>query len=60
MDSMIDCPCGHSIAWHAHAGCADDHCRCRLNRNDVLEAAIAAVRRELAASAPFEVYATAE
>jgi hypothetical protein len=47
MESLVFCPCGHSLARHEWDGCAGDRsesCGCTLDRRSALEAAIDSVR----------------
>lgn len=38
LESLVQCPCGHSIGFHSGSGC--QNCDCFANRDDVLEADI--------------------
>ena len=47
MDTLVTCPCGHTLASHDTEGCFGErlrHCHCRRNRTAALEAAIGAVQ----------------
>jgi hypothetical protein len=47
METLVLCPCGHSLAQHDYAGCAGDRlrrCTCERDRHAALEAAVDSVR----------------
>lgn len=47
MDTLVQCPCGHTLARHDYAGCAGDRlrsCSCERDRHHALEAAVDSVR----------------
>jgi hypothetical protein len=47
MDTLVHCPCGHTLAGHDYAGCSGDRlrrCECERDRHAALEAAVDTVR----------------
>jgi hypothetical protein len=47
MDTLITCPCGHTLASHDTEGCFGERlrpCHCRRNRATALDAAVNVVR----------------
>jgi hypothetical protein len=49
MDTLVSCPCGHTLASHDAGGCCGERlrpCSCRCDRQAALEAAVRAVRSE--------------
>jgi hypothetical protein len=47
METLVLCPCGHSLANHDYAGCAGDRlrvCGCPRDRHYALEAAVSSAR----------------
>lgn len=55
MDSLVLCPCGHTMASHAGDGCRGDRfrrCACARARLGALDAAIDAHRLKSASAEP--------
>ncbi|MGB8265588.1 MAG: hypothetical protein WCE44_04640 [Candidatus Velthaea sp.] len=49
MDELLHCRCGHGISQHTSSGCDGDRhrpCWCVRTRNDIIDAAVKAVRTE--------------
>jgi len=47
MDTLIACPCGHTLASHDAEGCFGERlrsCHCRRDRSTALDAAVSVVR----------------
>jgi hypothetical protein len=53
MDTLITCPCGHTLASHDTEGCFGERlrtCHCRRDRATALDAAVNVVRTPQVAS----------
>lgn len=47
MDTLVQCPCGHTLERHDYTGCSGDRlreCTCERDRHLALEAAVDSVR----------------
>jgi hypothetical protein len=56
MDTLVSCPCGHTLAVHDGGGCTGERlrpCACTRDRSSALDAAIGAARTQ-----PIGEYAT--
>lgn len=57
MDTLLTCPCGHTLASHDTEGCFGERlrpCHCRRNRASALDAVVNGVRTPQSA-ATYEV-----
>lgn len=49
MDTLVSCPCGHTLAMHDGGGCSGERlrpCPCKRDRSGALEAAVGAARTQ--------------
>jgi hypothetical protein len=49
MDTLVSCPCGHTLALHDGGGCGGERlrpCPCKRDRTGALEAAVGAARTQ--------------
>ncbi len=57
MDTLVSCPCGHTLAAHDGGGCTGERlrpCACKRDRSGALDAAVGAARTQsLAAFATY-------
>jgi hypothetical protein len=49
METLVNCPCGHTLSTHDGGGCSGERlrpCSCKRDRSGALEAAVTAVRTQ--------------